>query len=136
MHNEKYFSECFQTSQSYSPVQIWRQLKPIKLQTNFYCVCPAKPLEKHINKHLLLHLDKYIFSIPASLVSEKKHPCQTALTSLVEQWLSNINNDEFNGVIFVDFKKAFDVIDHNLLLRKLALYGMSDCVMRSLFVLS
>ena len=65
---------------------------------------------------------------PSQSGFRKKHSCQTALTSLVEQWLSNINNDEFNGVIFVDFKKAFDVNDHNLLLRKLALYGMSDCV--------
>ena len=89
----------------------------------------AKPLEKHINKHLLLHLDKYNLLHPSQSGFRKKHSCQTALTSLVEQWLSNINNNEFNGVIFVDFEKAFDVIDHNLLLRKLALYGMSDCVM-------
>ena len=89
----------------------------------------AKPLEKHINKHLFLHLDKYNPLHPSQSGFRKKHSCQTALTSLVEQWLSNINNDEFNGVIFVDFKKAFDVIDHNLLLRKLALYGRSDCEM-------
>ena len=88
----------------------------------------AKPLEKHINKHLLLHLDKHNLH-PSQSGFRKKHSCQTALTILVEQWLSNINNDEFNGVIFVGFKKAFDVIDHNLLLRKLALNGMSDCVM-------
>ena len=50
----------------------------------------------------------------------------TALTSLVEQWLTNIDNYEFNGVIFVDLKKAFDVIDHDLLLRKLFLCVMSD----------
>ena len=89
----------------------------------------AKTLEKYINKHLLLHLEKYNLLHPSQSGFRKKHSCQTALTSLVEQWLSNINNDEFNGVIFVDFKKVFDVIDHNLLLRKLALYGMSDCVM-------
>ena len=38
----------------------------------------------------------------------------------------NVNNNEFNGAIFVDFKKAFDVIDHDLLLRKLSFYVMSD----------
>ena len=38
-------------------------------------------------------------------------------------------HNELSGVIFVDSEKAFDVIDHNLLLRKLALYGMPDCVM-------
>ena len=38
----------------------------------------------------------------------------------------------FNGIIFIDFKNAFDVINHSLLLRKLALYGMSDCAMELL----
>ena len=65
----------------------------------------AKPLEKHINKHLLLRLDKYNLLHPSQSGFRKKHSCQTAITSLVEQWLSNINNDEFNGVIFVDFKR-------------------------------
>ena len=65
----------------------------------------AKPLEKHINKHLLLHLDKYNLLHPSLSGFRKKHSCQTALTSRVEQWLSNINNDEFNSVIFVDLKR-------------------------------
>ena len=42
LHNEKYFSHCFQNGQSYSPVQIWRQRKPIKLQTNLYCISPIQ----------------------------------------------------------------------------------------------
>ena len=86
----------------------------------------SKPLENHINKHLLLHLNSYNLLHPSQSGFRKKHSCQTALTSLVEQWLTNINNNEFNGAIFLDFKKAFDVIDHVLLLRKLSFYGMSD----------
>ena len=66
----------------------------------------SKPLEKHINKHLLLHLDKYNLLHPSQSGFRKKHSCQTALTSLVDQWLTNINTDEFNGVIFIDFKKS------------------------------
>ena len=73
-----------------------------------------------------MHLNRYNLLHPNQSGFRKKHSCQTALTSLVEQWLTNIDNNEFNGVIFVDFKKAFDVIDHDLLLRKLFLYGMSD----------
>ena len=92
----------------------------------------AKPLQKHINKHLLLHLDKYNLLHPSQSGFRKKRSCQTTLTSLVDQWLTNINKDEFNGVVFVDFKEAFDVIDHNLLLRKRALCGISDCVMKLL----
>ena len=57
------------------------------------------------------------------------HSCQTALTSLLEKWLTNINNNEFKCVIFVHFKQVNDVDDHHLLLRKLFLYGMSDNVL-------
>jgi hypothetical protein len=44
----------------------------------------------------------------------------------------NINNNEFTGVIFVDFAKAFDVINHDLLMRKLALYGISKDTLKLL----
>ena len=53
------------------------------------------------------------------------HSC-TALTTLVDIFYKNINKNEFTGVLFVDFAKAFDVIDHDLLLRKLTLYGLSN----------
>ena len=90
----------------------------------------SKPLENHINKHLPLHLNSYNLLHPSQSGFRKKHSCQTALTSLVEQWLTNINNNEFNGAILVDFKKAFDVFDHVLLLRKLSFYGMSDIALK------
>ena len=54
------------------------------------------------------------------------HSCHTALTSLVDTFYKNINNDEFTGVHFVDFAKAFDIIDRDLLLRKLALYWLTN----------
>ena len=37
----------------------------------------------------------------------------------------NINNNEFNGIIFADFAKAFDIISHPLLIKKLKYYGIS-----------
>jgi len=40
-----------------------------------------------------------------------------------DSWSVNIDNGLVNGVIFTDLKKAFDTIDHTILIRKLRKYG-------------
>ena len=85
----------------------------------------SKPLEKHIHKSIIKHINDYNLLHPCQFGFREKHSCHTLLTNLTEQWLSNINNNLFTGVISVDFAKAFDVIDHTLLLRKLSVYKFS-----------
>ena len=51
------------------------------------------------------------------------HSTETALIRLTDQILKNMDNDEVTGLDFIDFRKAFDVIDHELLLKKLSIYG-------------
>ena len=38
----------------------------------------------------------------------------------------NIDNKEISGVAFIDLRKAFDTVDHELLLHKLACIGCSN----------
>jgi hypothetical protein len=40
-----------------------------------------------------------------------------------------LDQDEITGLVFVDFKKAFDVVNHRLLLRKLEQYRVSDAAL-------
>ena len=54
------------------------------------------------------------------------HSTESALISLTDQILSNLDEDKLSGMVFVDLKKAFDVVDHQLLLTKLRLYRVSD----------
>ena len=53
------------------------------------------------------------------------HSCHTTLAELIDTWLSEININKLCGALFIDFTKAFGVIKHDLLLRKLTLYGLS-----------
>ena len=45
---------------------------------------------------------------------------------MIDSWLKAINDDDIVGVVMVDFKKAFDLVDHNLLINKLKHYRLSD----------
>ena len=54
------------------------------------------------------------------------HSTATALLDATNQWYFNIDNGLVTSVIFLDLAKAFDTIDHNILLEKLRLCGVND----------
>ena len=45
---------------------------------------------------------------------------------MIDSWLKAINDGKFVGCLMVDFRKAFDLVDHNLLLQKLRLYKCDE----------
>ena len=54
----------------------------------------SEPFEKHIKKHILAHFNKNNNLLyPNQSGLRENHSCLTALTSLVDQWLSSINEN-------------------------------------------
>ena len=49
-----------------------------------------------------------------------------ALISIIDLWLNAIDNRKMVGIVLVDFKKAFDPVDHEILKNKLEIYGVND----------
>ena len=47
------------------------------------------------------------------------HSTLTALLETNDSWCVNFDRGLLNGVIFIDLKKAFDTIDHEIILKKL-----------------
>lgn len=54
-----------------------------------------------------------------------KHSTATALTQMVDDWYKDMEERKIIGVVMLDFTAAFDIIDHDLLLKKLEYYGFS-----------
>ena len=85
----------------------------------------SKIIEKHVASCLLnfLHDNNMLYEYQSAFRS--CHSTETALIRLTDHILKNMDNDEVTGLVFIDFRKAFDVINHELLLKKLSIYGAS-----------
>ena len=57
---------------------------------------------------------------------EKKHSCHTALIRIIDDWIDGIDNGNYVGALFLDLRKTFDLVDHQILIHKLKLYNFSD----------
>ena len=54
------------------------------------------------------------------------HSTSLALIDCADNWAINIDNGNINFTLLLDIKKAFDTIDHNILLQKLNHYGVAN----------
>ena len=75
--------------------------------------------ERHVSNCLVNFLESNKLLYEHQSGFRRLHSCQTALTKIVDNWINALNNSEYVGTVFLDLTKAFDLVNHKLLLQKL-----------------
>ena len=86
---------------------------------------PSKLLEKHVQKQLSVHLNSNNLLFPYQSGFRPSHSTQTLLLHCLDKWYKALDSKKFVGVVFLDISKAFDTVNHDLLLSKLFHLGLS-----------
>ena len=100
--------------------------RPVSILNTF-----SKIYEKVIKDQLVSGLDKY--PLPFISAHRKGYSTQHLLTRLVEEWRKRLDNNYIVGAILMDLSKAFDCILHDLIIAKLAAYGLDDTALQLIF---
>ena len=69
-----------------------------------------------------LDVNKHPFSHQSGFRS--LHSVVTSLLNNTNDWYVNIDNGKYTAMVFIDLKKAFDTVNHQILLAKLKKYGI------------
>jgi hypothetical protein len=89
----------------------------------------SKVLERLMYNRLLAFLNKNNILAKNQYGFREKHSTSMALLQLVDDISKELDNKNNTIGIFIDLSKAFDTIDHSLLLKKLARYGVRGIVL-------
>ena len=93
--------------------------RPISLLSNI-----NKIFEKLMYTRLYNFLDIHNCIYNLQFGFREKHSTNHALFSITEKIREALDNNNFACGIFIDLQKAFDTVDHNILLQKLNHYGI------------
>ena len=98
--------------------------RPISLLPIF-----SKIFEKLMYRRLyrFLEIHDVLFSLQFGF--QENHSIDHALVSLTETVKNTLDNKRFGCGIFIDLQKAFDTVNHKILLSKLEHYGVRGCAL-------
>ena len=85
----------------------------------YKCLNSHGQLYKYLNSHGFISTNQSGF--------RALHSTFTALLKNTDDWYSGMDLDKYVGTVFVDLKKAFDTVDHNIC-RNLTIMGLKSLI--------
>ena len=93
--------------------------RPITVLTQFNQI-----FERLLSKRFLNFFEKHNIVTKKQFGFLKKHCTEHAILDLKEFLMNKLDRKEITAVLFLDLQKAFDTVDHQILLQKLYHYGV------------
>ena len=100
---------------------IAKNYRPVALLPIF-----SKILERVVFNQLVSYLDSNSLIHPNHHGSRSGHSTATALIQMYDTWAEEVDRGNMVGVMMVDLSAAFDMVDYDLLLQKLELFGLDS----------
>ena len=100
---------------------------PISILTSF-----CKIIEKMIYNRLMAFFKKHQVLYPHQFGFQGKISTSHAMLDLTTTAYNNIDNNLHTGLVFINFKKAFDTVGHKIKMTKLAHYGIQGVTFKLL----
>lgn len=126
------YNKCIEYAKFPSPLKLAKVIalykkKSHSLPSNYRPIsllnCFSKIFEKLIYKQMIKFIEKHKILYINQFGFRKGYSTTMALIEVVEEIKIAIDKGEYAIGIFLDIQKAFDSIDHNILLKKLDHYG-------------
>ena len=86
----------------------------------------SKVFEKVVHNQVLEYMTSQKFFYSNQYGFRPKHSTETAILELTDRLLKLLDEDKVPFTIFMDLSKAFDTLDHKILLHKLSYYGIKS----------
>lgn len=100
------------------------RVTPLHLRPISVTSVVAKVFERIVYDQLHVYLEEHSIICKYQSGFRSTHPTVMALLEATDTLAYNIDRGQINAVVFLDLKKAFNTVDHKILLSKLSHHGI------------